>query len=336
MFGEGLFFHFIQFSILRLSYVVFGLGIMLLWLADWKKKRSRKRLVAYLAFAIAFQLLWICGLVLSEGSLTGFIEMSLAFVSGHFNEWGGTSTFSPTDLWHRAIKLIFDNILWTGLFGHSALVAVLMGLLIAIAVAVAARKRKLGFHPESFDIWLIALCLAYILWVLFAQNIDKPRHIAPLLGPVVYLIFLFAFKQNRGGWTYRLQLALVVFLIGAQTVHGMVLAKKQAADIPAVYQLAMKLEEMHGPFIVYTWEETRVMQYLRTSYEHRRVLTYEYFLQEVSSRNDQRILLTNRVLEGFALQGADVAGRVKKLDEFHSEPLFDPVYDEIVLYEWIK
>lgn len=40
------------------------------------------------------------------------------------------------------------------------------------------------------------------------------------------------------------------------------------SDIPAVYQLAHFLEKKDEPLIVYTWEESRVFEYLSVPFRH--------------------------------------------------------------------
>ena len=57
------------------------------------------------------------------------------------------------------------------------------------------------------------------------------------------------------------------------------LMKEQHTEVPATYQLASYLERKQEPFIVYTWEETRVMEYLQMPYEHKRFYIF-IFLQD--------------------------------------------------------
>lgn len=112
--------------------------------------------------------------------------------------------------------------------------------------------------------------------------------------------------------------------------------QEQKEGIPATYQLASYLQEQQQPFIVYTWEETRVMEYLHVSYEHKRFYTYEYFLQDTKYHQNDTIYVTNHLIEGFQKQGIGITDKVEQVASFHSNPLFDPVYSEIVLYEWKK
>lgn len=76
------------------------------------------------------------------------------------------------------------------------------------------------------------------------------------------------------------------------------------------------------------------MDFLKVPYSYKRVFTYEYFLQEAISRGPQRIYLTNHVLQGFDIQGINIRHQVTEVGAFHSNPLADPLYNKIILYEW--
>jgi hypothetical protein len=76
-------------------------------------------------FGLAFQCFWIVALVISEGSVLGFIKLSLAFTTGHFNEWGGAVDTSKISFFERLTIFLKDNILWTGIAAKSLLTAFL-------------------------------------------------------------------------------------------------------------------------------------------------------------------------------------------------------------------
>ena len=84
---------------IRLSLFPFGIVLLLLLVQQYKSfvgQRSRViRLLFSLIVAAGAQLVWIGGLVLSEGSISGFWKLANAFVTGHFSEWGGGITSAP-------------------------------------------------------------------------------------------------------------------------------------------------------------------------------------------------------------------------------------------------
>ena len=105
---------------------------------------------------------------------------------------------------------------------------------------------------------------------------------------------------------------------------------------PAVYQLHDYVSSLQEPLLLFTWEETRVLQYLQADYDHQRIYTYGYFQALAGANPERRVLLTDHVVQGFAQQGKSVKEHVKQVAEFKSDPLFDPAYGHIILYEWVR
>ncbi|MBO8171435.1 MAG: nucleoporin-interacting protein [Bacillaceae bacterium] len=327
----------------RLSWFPFGLGILFLWIYDayrhWEKPRRQviSRLLFYMMAATFFQLLWIGGLVQVTGSIRGFVKLALAFVTGHFEDWGGAVSSSSLTFVERLSRLLFDDIIWTGWFADSVIVAfVTGGFFLASAASVLSFRRRDGWARTprllpSFDMWMVIMCLVYLIWVLLAQNVEKPRHISPLIGPVFYMATAAVLGVARS----RMALMLPVLVLVVQSVAGMIYTYQQTRELPATYQLAQEVEKWGDDVVVYTWEETRVLQYLDVDYTHRRLYTYDLFLYEMKKRTEDHVYVTGQVIEGFRAQGAELDGKIRKVGEFHSSPLFSPVYHTIELYEWI-
>lgn len=320
---------------IRLSYLPFGIGLLLLWVNDWRKEESvsvkRINLVSQVVLAILFQLIWIIGLMVTEGSPSAFIQLAIGFVSGHFSDWGGAATAADVPMMDRVFRLISDNLMWTGLFARSPLVSALFAVLTAslIIQKLLNRNKTRGTREALF--LLVILGITYLFWALFAQNIEKPRHIAPLISIFSFsmiLIYLNLFRSKAA-------VLFISFFIVIQTLHGVELLQQQSKAEPATYQLAKAITEMKEPLVVYTWEEKRIMDYLEVPYRYKRILTYDYFARELPYLGKQRILLTDKVVKGFLDQGVPVEDKIKKIARFQSNSLFDPVYHDIILYEWI-
>jgi hypothetical protein len=322
------------FSILmgvRLSYLPFGLGILWFW---WRERRAFLTKKSYVQFiliqaflAVAFQLIWVVGLLVSTGSFSTFIELAFGFVSGHFTEWGGAVTADPMPLWERVKTLLFYNLGWTALSTRSWFI---LGLYASLFLLVIFQFSKTRFKKDAFLQGVLLLWITYFLWALFAQNIDKPRHILPLSGLSVFVVLHI--------YADRTKMAIIgvgISLVIAQTWVGQGLAEKKAEHPPAVYQLTQYISELNGQKVVYTWEESRVMDYLQVDYAHKRIFTYDYFQSELTYNKNKRVLLTDHVVKGFEKQGYDLQNKVRKIEGFSSSDLFDPVYGKIELYEWI-
>ncbi|HZG88093.1 nucleoporin-interacting protein [Paenibacillus sp.] len=329
---------------IRLSYVAFALPLLPLWLRELRA--SRLRAAAFAAVAAAAQLLWLGALAASEGSAAGFVQLSLEFARGHFADWGGAATAEASaPLGERLIRLVGYNLLWVGLCGGSAWNAAALGALAAFAAFAASRRRgrSAAFRRRaSADRaawgWLAAAFAAYFAWALLAQNVDKPRHILPLVGPLLALGGASAMRaaSAAGGRVFRAAGAmLLAAAVAAQLWTGFRLLVTLRTETPAVVALHRYAEErLPEPFALYTWEETRVLQYLGASYPHKRAYTFALVDEERRARPDRRIYVTDKVVQGFAAQGVDPKGRFEPVATFASNAIIEPVYYRITLYEW--
>ncbi len=377
---------------IRLSFAPFGLSVVWLLIlsgVDWRRqgKRVWTRVLLFGGAAAAFQLLWVAGLMLSEGGPVGFVKLAAAFTAGHFSEWGGgVSSAAELPFAERVLRFAGDNALWTGMFARStALLAAAAALLLAAVLAAGAARpprggARAGSRPAlraaawlgrpSLPRALAALAGAYGAWALLAQNIDKPRHMTPLIGVMWLLLSMLcaaapqpqaapadpgaaaaappaepgSAAERRGAQMRRALPAagalLAAGVIALQAAVGGALIARQASELPAVYQLDQGLRKLAREkpgerFVLYTWEETRVLQYLRAPVTNRRIETYGYFLADVQADPEATILLTDHVLRGFEAQIGPLRKQVEPVARYRSEGLFEPVYNDITVYKWI-
>ncbi|XEC96577.1 nucleoporin-interacting protein [Paenibacillus tarimensis] len=325
------------FSILmgvRLSYAVFGVGILLLWLADWKRRSGRliwSRFAGYAVIAAGFQAIWIAGLAYSEGGLKPLIQLATGFTTGHFSEWGGALTAVDEGYFSRFIRLLV-HLVWVGMLGKSAASGVVLtGIIVVLCLRARSFWRSLRFGRTEKAAWI--MWLVYLIYAFVAQNMDKPRHLVPLISLGLALAFLFLYRRAEIGHATVFR-TLTALFVGLQLIAGFQFARTQASELPATYQLASGLASRTDDFIVYSWEEDRVLYYLQAQYPHKRVYTYEFFMGEIRERGDRKVLITDRVLKGFEAQGIPVWDRVVKTGEFRSDPTIEPVYSHVILYEW--
>ncbi|MDN3018794.1 hypothetical protein PH210_21635 [Paenibacillus sp. BSR1-1] len=308
---------------IRLSYLPFAIGILFLFYSKMKNNTTTwKEIIYFSLFGFAFQACWVVALIYSEGSLTGFIKLSLAFTSGHFNDWGGAIETSKISFFERFFIFTWDNIIWTGLAAKSAIIILIYTILLALS------KKNKPAHPLMRLVYL--MFSSYFIWGLLAQNVDKARHTLPLVILLVFLLCIIIFSRKSS----FLILALSLFLLGQQVWHDVILVKAEATESPAIYKMNAYLEKIDEPIVLYTWEETRVLQYLHAPYTHKRIETYEFFLSDLKYYHGKTILLTDKVVKGFRAQGVSLDGKITKVSSFQSNELFDPVYHDITLYKW--
>jgi hypothetical protein len=344
----------------RISFFPVGIGLLAVWWRDWRVHRSWGRLALYAGAFGGSQLLWAAVLLLSEGSVTGFAELAAGFVSGHFNEWGGGVGASSVGWSERLYRFVVGNGLWTGVMGQSVTVLWAWGMAVGAAIITSFYRVRRGSRrnlaaasdgstvPQaglaqplqrirrSCRMLLLGMACCYGLWAWIGQNIDKPRHTVPMVLLLVLLALLQLVRLVR----VRYASVGLVGLALIQSVSGTMAVRLQAAEVPAVYQLGEALNEKAAvdgkPFILYTWEETRVLQYMKAGFPHKRIFTFDYFQAEAAALEGHTIYVTGKVLEGFQAQNVNLDGRVQPAAEFHSSAIFDPVYSRIMLYEWVQ
>ncbi|MGP7817195.1 hypothetical protein [Niallia sp. 01092] len=319
----------ILFSVLlgiRLSYIPFGVGLIYLFWKKWNDKTyTRKQLYMRIVFAFLFQLIWIAGIIFSEGSIHGFVKLAFAFTSGHFNDWGNTAVSSDQSILDRVFTLMFNNLFWHGLSSLSIIIAIIMVLFLLYGLL------HFKWSLKTFSLAYV-MALSYFIWALLAQNVDKPRHIVPVVLFILFILFVAVLKK----WTHPIAGVIFIILLFSNSVKSVQMIDEQANEMPASYQLAEYTKKMDKNSILYTWEETRVLEYLDSPIHHKKIMTYEIFLHDMSYYKNSQIFLTNKVIEGFSKQGIDLSGKIQKVKTFQSNPIYDPVYHEITLYEWFK
>ncbi|MBN8191699.1 hypothetical protein JI667_05995 [Bacillus sp. NTK074B] len=311
---------------IRLSYLALGFGILLVLYTRWKSGLFKiMDLFVYSLITILFQLVWVAGISMSEGGLDSFLRLALSFTNGHFQEWGGAIGASDLSLLDRTGKLLFVNTVWVGGAGESVILLFLLG-----GSFILLWRAKLG--NRQMIILLVLLAVSYFLWALFAQNVMKPRHALPLIGISWFFITVLLFSRKR---TMAGSLFLILFLL-LQVSHTSKLLYTYTSEIPSVYQMADYLEEIDQPLVVYTWEESRVLEYLDVPFIHKKVQTYEVFANDAGYYPDRDIYLTDKVVQGFKNQGISVNDFIKIEKHFHSSELIDPIYHDLTLYKWEK
>ncbi|CAM3455092.1 hypothetical protein GCM10009865_34940 [Aeromicrobium ponti] len=315
----------------RLSYAVFAAGLIFQWLNLFQRhgKKAVPKILLYCFIAVMAQLVWVSALAFNTGGFVYLFQLAFGFTEGHFSDWGGTAAVQGQPFWETLFFLIGWNMLWIGL-GSGNVMVFIISMVLAV-IAVIKFKNALDLKGDPLSILMVLLGAVYFLWALFAQNIDKPRHILPLLLLIVFGVAVISLR-NSGKF---INIVVGLFIL-AQTLTGLYYVKKQAEEMPAMYQLASYLEKKEEKFIVYTWEETRAFQYLEMPFSHKRIYTYPLFLRDIKDREETSIYVTGKAVEGFKQQGAEVEKEFVKVSEFHSDPLFDPVYNQIVLYKWNK
>ncbi|WP_235672059.1 hypothetical protein [Aeromonas veronii] len=162
---------------LRPSYFV--LALLPLWLGMTQQQGTRVRFVLPIALVGLACLLFVW-----QADGWAYFAEGRRFTDGHFTLWGNTAAAHGDRLlsWARTFN---DQLtpLWP----------LLMGALLVLPLWQRSKGQAATLSPLWTHYWL-----ALLLWTLFGQNPDNPRHLAPitLLG----IVLLAGWLPRRGEW----------------------------------------------------------------------------------------------------------------------------------------
>lgn len=282
-------------------------------------------------FLVSFS--WTYAMAVNVGSIRGLWQMALAFTGGHFSDWGGTYTggnaIERLGYWLGRQWLAAGlGTPWPGQHWISWSVAGLFILSVwGWSVRCKRRELQIGKRGREF-VLLLMWGVPYGLWAFFAQNVDKPRHILPLLILLLWLTASGLLTFRHAG-KYMLAVLVCCMLIVSWTQ-----VRDQRENSSPTVQLA-KYAASYLPTsaVVYTYEEERIMHYLHPEIETVRLRKWEDFKTSVFSRrvSPESVFLTNSVLEGF--KRPQIWRYVRERARFTGNPWLYPTYHDITLYE---
>lgn len=325
----------------RISYLPFG--AVFLWAVIVYVRQTRKLadgLYSIIACGMV-NLLWLYGLILNVGSASGFWKLATAFTDGHFSDWGGTyaggSVLERLGYWYQRQWFAAGiGTPWNeqnGWFNYFLLIFSIMGIIGFVVTLQRKRKARYGMRRDVI-ILLLMWIIPYGLWAFFAQNVDKPRHIFPLIIPFLWMILTGVLCWKP--YVHRmLQNMLLPALILAMCLAGVVQIRNQAVMPSPMVQLANYLtqEAITKRSVIYTYEEERVIRYLYPSMNTVRLRKWSDLQISLLAYTvwPEQIYFTDRVLQGF--NKPELRGYVSEVARFRGSEWLYPTYNEIVLYE---
>lgn len=285
----------------RLSYAPFGFMLLILL---WQVRKDYWQLLSECALLLLAQLAWLLPVAFSVGGPYSFLQLSLRFVSGHFSDWGGSAQTDDASIFKRFIKTL-QQLFWHGI-GYGTWIGLVSGMMLFL------RKR-----------WTIDLAWGttaglYFIWVWVGQNIDKPRHVLPL----VLLLLVWSIRQVP----LRMYLPFLV----VQLTIGSLALNEQATRPPATIELARYVTTLSPGATVFTDEEARQFESERPDASIVPIGSVSKWNAEPKS--DQSYV-TGRLLERLHAQG--VRPKVKQVVRFTSDSRYEPEDAQAMLYQLI-
>jgi 4-amino-4-deoxy-L-arabinose transferase-like glycosyltransferase len=316
----------------RISYL--PLGAVPLWAAYvyWRDTRRFDDVISAVASAILVSLLWIYALVVNVGSVSGLWQLALAFTSGHFSDWGGA--YVGGSFMERLMYWTCRQWLAAGLgtpWPEQHWIS--FGVLACLFVSMAGwwQRRKyirtwLSCNWREAGL-LLMWVIPYLLWAFFAQNAEKPRHIFPLLIPLLWSIAVGLHMQRK--WGKYVTFTLIVCMLGVSWTQVQEREKPSPMEQLAYYAATA----LPKSSVLYTYEEERVLNYQSPQVQTVRLRHWSDFRTSVlSSRiSPTSIFLTDQVLDGF--NRPELWQYVREKVRFTGSPWLYPTYNDIVLYE---
>jgi hypothetical protein len=325
----------------RLSNWPLGVSLILpavrLLVADRRVSRDPARwrfLMLAAALGFSLTLLWIWAVSLGEGGITAFFRLGQAFTEGHFEQWGNTA-WAGTSEWERLrtwlIRGWYQSVAVGPAPGEPFFLHAVAGLTL-LAALIGLRSLRGGRYGWFAALWGIPTTS----WVYLGQNVDKPRHLLPLVPLFILGAVLGAFRLSRATCRKRWVAGALGFILTVQGWMGFSMVREHREETPPVLKLARYIQEHYEPAetAVFTWEEERVIRVTVPGIRAERLKSWSVFLDAVRGLAHKRhILLTGKVVDGFGPEKARLLPYLKQVTRFQGNPRLDPVYHDIRLYE---
>lgn len=225
-----------------------------------------------LAFALGV-MVWLVPMTMMVG-LKALFYLALSFTQGHFTDWGG----SIVTLSHPAVRL--GHLLWDifpaglGLWWIDLpYIQLLPSMCLLFGLYTFVKKDESSLQKG----FILVILLPYLLWVFLAQNLEKPRHVLPLV-PLLLVVASVGMLGKRPLSMYGLGLlVLAVIVLGAYSLR---LVHQYSQSRPPLTQLVSYVQSPSNGFDrlstrVYCGETKRLFEYYAPGWDTRRVRDWE-------------------------------------------------------------
>jgi len=263
----------------RLSYFPF----ILLWfymLRTLSQANEGKKVLFYGLFAFLTGIcVWLVPLVCITG-VKSFIINGAGFTFGHFSDWGGSvaTTQNVLSRFTDFIWCLFCNGLGFWCYDTSVF-RLLPSIIMGVGIIIYLRHARFDLKTRFITLYL----LPYFLWVFFCQNLEKPRHILPLIPIIVMCLSagLVKLRESLSGppglsvgkekiWsTYNLFIGILIVSMCIISVRLVYTHKNE--PVAQIQLLDFVEHNYNGQSIrVYCWETKRLFTYYAPLWDTRR------------------------------------------------------------------
>jgi len=305
-------------------------AVALLWAAIPAGRR-----LAGIAGAATGCAAWLLPMVALAG-VGPFGAVASAFLAGHGGSWGGTVLSRP-DLGERLHAFGFDlfaanlALPWPGLWTAGRLL-VAAGAVALVTGVVRSKPAASPGDGAALDRRMLAVALlsaiAYGLWAFVGQNLDKPRHLLPLV-PAVALGAAALLGSLRASWKAPALATLGAGLL----VTAIPLALHQGRESAPGAAMALGLRDRLSPMgvMIFTGQEGKLVERYAPEFRAGRVPDPARLEAEASRLATAGV----DVYVTSAAPGASLlAGELEPVERFGSCPRGVLTGCELVLYRF--
>ena len=322
----------------RLSYFPF----IILWLYVLyvlSKSNGRKRTICYGVFGFVIGTsIWLIPLACYTG-LRPLMINGFSFTFGHFGDWGG-SVVTSQNILSRSLDFmwcVFCNGLGFWCYDTSVfrvLPSIIMGLGIVLYLRYARFDSKTRF---------ITFYMApYFLWVFFGQNLEKPRHVLPLIPFIIIFVSAGLVRLRDSKYSYSsLRFSRYKYFSPYHLFIGILIMSMSIISIRLVYthknepvaqiQLLDYVENNYnGMFTrIYCWETKRFFTYYAPLWDARRARNINDLQYDVeASLVTPEIILSTSKVDGIN----SIVGSSSAVVEFKNNRYINNPYHKLTLY----
>jgi hypothetical protein len=325
----------------RLSHFPFVLSALLLM-----GGLARKKQMAFIAGGIVGGVSWLLPMLFMAGP-GRFFKTLFHVGKKHFFLHGGAMGASSDPGFLSRVKDLFWNFFVHGLgaeIPHTPATAVIALLWVAVIVLFAIQLKA---DPEKrrMAMWAALIFVPYLLWVVVAQNPEKPRHLMPIF-PIATLLFGVAFaptmeRKKRGDgpgdaplMQHKAERAMVTTLLVVTLVVAFIRVRTLHRTFPPSVELVRHVVVMaqKESVLVYANDLVRVFERLAPGIRVKRQIEGKKIVEDLQkSPHPKTVLLTP-----YAAKRVQGLLPLKEVKQFSRNPRLDPYQSDLTLYQWVK
>ena len=326
----------------RLSYFPF----VVLWLYTLYVLLRYDKGKKMIGCGVSAFILGICVWLFPLASYTGLKPLlvnGFSFTFGHFNDWGGSVATSQNVLsrFSDFVWCLFCNGLGFWCYDTSV-IRILPSIIMGTGIILYLKYLKYSRFDYKTR-FITFYMLPYFLWVLFGQNLEKPRHILPLIPVIIICIsaglarlryFLLNYSKLNifSHKTYSIYNLFIGILIVSMSIISIKLVYTHKNEPVAQIQLLDYVEHNYDgqSTRVYCWETKRLFEYYAPLLDARRARDVDDILYDVDSSLDApEVILSTSKVSGIN----SITNNAKVVVEFKNNRYVNNPYHKLTLYD---